>query len=279
MRALPWLPSHIAASLAADGTGVDDSARGAARGEANRRNSRCSVSMILAGFYFILNLIAASPAYGGITYDFTASNGGWTAEGSPVWSWASGTGWSTDGRDVPAENFLVSPVFTVAETGQLHGTFGHSFDFESGLDGGVIEYKVNAGAWTYVNYPLVGLGVTQGYNGTIKYMPPPSNIIYRPSFSYVPGFTYALRTVITEFALGAGATADTFSPGDSIQIRFRGWWDDSEVMPNPNWTITTASLNITSAAVPEIDPAGMGSVLGLVIGGLGMLERRRLKAA
>lgn len=33
------------------------------------------------------------------------------------------------------------------------------------------------------------------------------------------------------------------------------------------------------AAVPEIDPAGMGSVLALLIGGLGLLERRRLKTA
>jgi len=32
------------------------------------------------------------------------------------------------------------------------------------------------------------------------------------------------------------------------------------------------------AAVPEIDPAGMGSVLALVTGALGLLERRRLKA-
>lgn len=31
------------------------------------------------------------------------------------------------------------------------------------------------------------------------------------------------------------------------------------------------------SAVPEIDPAGMGSVLALVAGALGLLERRRLK--
>lgn len=34
-----------------------------------------------------------------------------------------------------------------------------------------------------------------------------------------------------------------------------------------------------SSAVPEIDPAGMGSVLALVTGALGLLERRRVKAA
>ena len=38
-------------------------------------------------------------------------------------------------------------------------------------------------------------------------------------------------------------------------------------------------IELTSSAVPEIDPAGMGSVLALVTGALSLLERRRLKAA
>ena len=45
--------------------------------------------------------------------------------------------------------------------------------------------------------------------------------------------------------------------------------------------IGQSSQRITGAlsAVPEIDPAGMGSVLALVTGALGLLERRRLKAS
>lgn len=39
------------------------------------------------------------------------------------------------------------------------------------------------------------------------------------------------------------------------------------------------AFQATLSAVPEIDPAGMGSVLALVTGALGVLERRRLKAA
>ena len=35
--------------------------------------------------------------------------------------------------------------------------------------------------------------------------------------------------------------------------------------------------SFTTSAVPEIDPAGMGSVLALVTGALGLLERRRLR--
>jgi len=41
---------------------------------------------------------------------------------------------------------------------------------------------------------------------------------------------------------------------------------------------TADSLTVNIAAVPEIDPAGIGSVLALVTGALGLLERRRPKA-
>jgi len=36
-------------------------------------------------------------------------------------------------------------------------------------------------------------------------------------------------------------------------------------------------VSVSASTVPEIDPAGMGSVLALVTGALGLLERRRLK--
>ena len=48
------------------------------------------------------------------------------------------------------------------------------------------------------------------------------------------------------------------------------------------WGAFGANETVTvlfSAPVPEIDPAGMGSVLALVAGALGLLERRRLKTA
>jgi len=38
-------------------------------------------------------------------------------------------------------------------------------------------------------------------------------------------------------------------------------------------------LQIGATAVPEIDPSSIGSVLALVVGSLGLVERRRLKAA
>jgi len=38
-------------------------------------------------------------------------------------------------------------------------------------------------------------------------------------------------------------------------------------------------LVVEQGAVPEIDPAGFGSALALVLGGLGMIERRRQQAS
>jgi len=40
-----------------------------------------------------------------------------------------------------------------------------------------------------------------------------------------------------------------------------------------------ASPASSPSSVPEIDPNSLGSVLALVLGSLGLLERRRLKAA
>lgn len=45
------------------------------------------------------------------------------------------------------------------------------------------------------------------------------------------------------------------------------------------YDVQNGNIGFVQAAVPEIDPAGMGSVIALVIGGLGLLERRRLRAA
>ena len=54
----------------------------------------------------------------------------------------------------------------------------------------------------------------------------------------------------------------------------------SEIRDNnygsPNLTMTVTAV---PSSVPEIDPSSLGSVLALVLGSLGLLERRRLKAA
>jgi hypothetical protein len=58
----------------------------------------------------------------------------------------------------------------------------------------------------------------------------------------------------------------------------------SRYMPDPSnggegIGFRLASPASSPSAVPEIDPNSLGSVLALVLGSLGLLERRRLKAA
>jgi hypothetical protein len=57
-----------------------------------------------------------------------------------------------------------------------------------------------------------------------------------------------------------------------------GEWAYGSLTLTEVWTSTTMSLTVTGAtAVPEIDPNSLGSVLALVVGSLGLLERRRLR--
>ena len=53
-----------------------------------------------------------------------------------------------------------------------------------------------------------------------------------------------------------------------------GAWAYGSLILTQTWTATTLSMSVTSG-VPEIDPAGLGSVLSLVLGSLALAERRR----
>jgi formylglycine-generating enzyme required for sulfatase activity len=63
----------------------------------------------------------------------------------------------------------------------------------------------------------------------------------------------------------------------SLSSSFRNSLDPS--LESSNRGFRLASPVSGPSAVPEIDPNSLGSVLSLVLGSLGLLERRRLKAA
>jgi hypothetical protein len=56
-----------------------------------------------------------------------------------------------------------------------------------------------------------------------------------------------------------------------------GQWRSGGLLLSERWTQGTMALSVSS--IPEIDPAAMGSVLALVAGALGLLERRRKRTA
>jgi len=97
-----------------------------------------------------------------------------------------------------------------------------------------------------------------------------------------------------EYWIGFTPLLDYGSYGQHFQLTANNWGDPpgfrnpgggfgygTAWMTSDSFGFASADLNIQieGAAVPEIDPNSLGSVLALVLGSLGLLERRRLKAA
>jgi hypothetical protein len=63
---------------------------------------------------------------------------------------------------------------------------------------------------------------------------------------------------------------------DTYSNRITGNWVSGDGYP---YLFSIEATATAPSSVPEIDPNSLGSVLALVLGSLGLLERRRLKAA
>ena len=101
------------------------------------------------------------------------------------------------------------------------------------------------------------------------------------------------------YAVGLWSAANFVNPsgsGDGIAwrsgsgvsdnlVRFNNWnvdvdgWQNWELDPQNGFSVALAGSSVSVAGVPEIDPAGLGSVLALLGGLLGLFERKRLKVA
>jgi hypothetical protein len=86
-------------------------------------------------------------------------------------------------------------------------------------------------------------------------------------YEYSSEFSFRSMTISAVFPAGGWETK-TYSPWDARIIAYAT--SDSDV--------GALSELRQVAPVPEIDPAGLGSVLALIGGGLGLLERRRRRA-
>ncbi|MBU6277029.1 MAG: hypothetical protein KGQ61_10355 [Planctomycetes bacterium] len=89
------------------------------------------------------------------------------------------------------------------------------------------------------------------------------------------GQTFGLFT----FGSSIGGFGALSVDGTNLPSLGGGLWSYGSFILSENWTPTTMSLSVirnSEKPIPEIDPAGMASVLALVTGSLGLLERRRL---
>ena len=147
---------------------------------------------------------------------------------------------------------------------------GYSYTFADGLMAASFATAYNASSAPSVlktaNDGLPGHGEIPGNPGPGN---PGGPLFFTniETINFFPGTTlttangkYFTNTAVN-FGATAGGTGALVSARSQLEV-----WALYKVAPAPS-------------SVPEIDPSSLGSVLALVLGSLGLLERRRLKAA
>ena len=181
-------------------------------------------------------------------YSDTMESGvnGWVvshASGSLDWSQVTKSShtathsWRATDISTVNDQYLRSPLISVPAGGVL--TFWHSYNLESGYDGGVVEASVNGTTWTDI-----GTNATVGgYNATIStgYSSP---IAGRAAFSgNSSGF---VQTQIPLTAYGGQNIYIRFREADDSSTAGTGWYVD-DVTVGTQWiTIATTAANASS---------------------------------
>lgn len=153
-------------------------------------------------------------------------------------------------------------------------SFGQSFSGNTGSGGGGVTLAM--GGTVYVND--VGYNGDGGGNGGGA--PPFTSLSVTQANSHITNQFTSLNAPppIWSAFTGGSAYDVTFVVNPSWYIQYSGIVQGL----SRTYRDVTVTYDYTAAppsSVPEIDPAGMGSVLALVAGAIGLLERRRLKAA
>ena len=207
------------------------------------------------------------------------------------------------GVTVANQNLLVhggtSPQFGVFENGTITVQNG-SLTFVDGstyLDSDVIVSSAGgtAGLGTLTNQGELILGAARQVDGSFVQT---ATGVYTAALFDASTYGSLSATGIATFdgvlnleedgiALTSGQTFNLFSfasaVGDFTSLAVNGTlltslgggaWAYGSLILTQTWTATTLSMSVTSA-VPEIDPAGLGSVLSLLLGSLALAERRR----
>jgi len=169
-------------------------------------------------------------------------------------------------------------------------------DGTAGLYSVAFSYTGNIPTWTSTQSYTVGGGYESFFYGDIAIDPTTGT----------NGALYGSTTTGDFFALDLSDPENTYSgslgnSGAGLQLSFnsaynilygqefesRQWYTvdtGNGAIGSSFWTSAVAFRDLggsseTTVAIPEIDPTAFGGVLALVLGSLGLLERRRLAAA
>ena len=167
----------------------------------------------------------------------TGSGSNWviaaTSNHSPTRSWFAAD------NVVTSDQFLARSGIVVSNGAVL--SFWHSYDLESGWDGGVVEISTNGTTWT-------DLGTNASQNGYTTTIGTGSPIAGRRAFTGSSGGFIETKIPLTNWA------------GKTVSIRFResddsseaavGWWvDDVKISVDAPWVpVATTATNVSSYA-------------------------------
>ncbi len=178
-----------------------------------------------------------------------------------VAAWAPGypmidvsrTSWRSVGVDGLSIDSLTTPQFAIpAGAGAAQLTLVHRHGFEGGLwDGGIIEYSINGGAFTYLD---PGAFTQNGYTGAIV----GTSLLGTTAFTENSA-GYSSGALITSLANIPGV-----SPGDNLQLRLTAGYDECCLGGVPAWEVTRLQVQWggTSVFDSELSPTDDGGLVG-----------------
>jgi|GEM_PF-1317021 len=152
-----------------------------------------------------------------------------------------------------AGTFTNDAALVLLDTRQVTG------DFLQGSGGSTIIGLNGTAAGQYGRLVVSGMAT---FGGTLG--------LYEDTLSLASGQSFELF----DFASASGDFSSLevdFVPATNLG---GGVWAYGSLLLTEIWTGTSLSLSVSASAVPEIDPSSFGSALALVLGSLGMLERK-----
>jgi len=252
----------------------------------------------------VVTLVAFAPAAaraGQIAWETPqgiASDGDVLTTGSLVYAYNIGDAGPTGAVSATTVNGVTFAAFGVPRGGVQSVTVGHltltespydlypydSFGSTSAPYSGLstayktlLDQAVSASAPGTITVTLGGLTNAQAYS--VQWWTNDSSLTYGSltTASGVSSVTLDPNTTDTVGGLGQYVIGSFTASGTTQSFTLTG-----SAGHDPNFDfpmISGLQVRTASAPVPEIGPAGLGSVLALVTGALGLLERRRKRAA